>query len=310
MSKKNNKYTFWGTKSRGRDKILLLEQEMQQLYINKNYNLWMDKFEWEGLDEENAAQQKEYIMRKFWGVGTIACRPIDNTDLLAFAPYTVNTYNMYDHPEVITLVNTRGVSDRIIPTTTQVVGKDVVIGWCQPNKKSIYSIVKTYIDRMVQVDMILNTNLQLQKLPWLIAANENDEDALKDVVDRILHNEVVVFTSIEELQRIQTLTTQTPYLVDKLLSYRQSLERELMTFLGIDNIGSSSDLTQTHINSDQTNANNDEINAYASSIEEGIKTFINDINRVFGRKISIKCKANKVASVHKTDMNGGNENDE
>ena len=39
MSKKNNKYNFWDKKPRGREKALLLEQEMQQLYTNKYYNL-------------------------------------------------------------------------------------------------------------------------------------------------------------------------------------------------------------------------------------------------------------------------------
>lgn len=268
----------------------------------------MDKFEWSGLDEENAAQQKDFIMRKFWDMGTVACRPIENTDLLVFAPYAAATYNLYDYPETATLINTRGVSERIIPSTIQVINKDIVIGWCQPNKKSIYSVVKTYINRMVQVDLVINTNLQLQKMPFLIAVNETDQDKLQDVVSRILNNEVVVFASLEELQRIQTLATQTPYIIDRLQSYQQSLERELMTFLGIDNLGSTATLGQSHINSDQTNAANEEINAYRDSIEEEIKTFIDNINRVFGRNLDIKCKADKIASVHKTDMNGGNDN--
>ena len=66
----------------------------------------MDKFEWSGLDEENAAQQKDFIMRKFWGMGTVACRPIENTDLLVFAPYAAATYNLYDYPETVSLINT------------------------------------------------------------------------------------------------------------------------------------------------------------------------------------------------------------
>lgn len=249
-------------------------------------------------------------MRKFWSQGSVACRPIENTDLLAFCPWAAATYNLYDYPETVSLVNSRGVSERIIPATTQIVNRDVVLGWCQPNKKPIYSVVKPYIDRMVQVDLVINTNLQLQKMPFLIAVNETDQDKLKDVVTRILNNEVVIFASLEELQRIQTLATQTPYIIDKLQAYQQSLERELMTFLGIDNLGSTATLGQTHINSDQTNAANDEINAYGDAIKEEIETFVNLINEVFGRRISIKAKTAPVASVHKTDMNGGNENDE
>ena len=315
MSRKNNKYNFWKGNpqygvSGGSESVALLESELRQNYINKYYNLWLSKFEWDGLDEENSSQQKDYIMRKFWSQGSVACRPIENTDLLAFCPWAAVTYNLYDYPETISLVNTRGVSERIIPSTTQVVNKDAVIGWAQPNKKPIYMVVKPYIDRMVSVDMVINTNLQLQKMPFLIGVNETDEDKLKDVVKRILNNEVVIFASLEELQRIQTLATQTPYIIDKLQAYQQSLERELMTYLGIDNLGSAATLAQSHINSDQTNAANDEINAYGGSIKEEIETFVNLINKAFGRNISIKEKTAPVASVHKTDMNGGSRNDE
>ena len=315
MSKKNNKYNFWKGNpqfgvSGGNESVAALEQELRQNYINKYYNLWLSKFEWDGLDAENASQQKDYIMRKFWSHGSVACRPIENTDLLVFCPWAAATYNLYDYPETISLVNTRGVSSRIIPTATQVVNKDAVIGWAQPNKKPIYMVVKTYIDRMVSIDMVINTNLQLQKMPFLIGVNETDEDKLKDVVRRILNNEVVIFASLEELQRIQTMATQTPYIIDRLQTYQQSLERELMTFLGIDNLGSAATLAQSHINSDQTNAANDEINAYGGSIKEEIETFVNLINKTFGRNISIKEKTAPVASVHKTDMNGGSRNDE
>lgn len=254
-------------------------------------------------------------MRKFWSNGTVACRPIDNTDLLAFAPYAVATYNLYDYPETITLVNSRGVSPLIIPSTTQVVNKDVVIGWCMPAKKSIVSIVNHYIDRITQVELIINVNMQLQKMPFLVATSEEDADRLKDVVRRILNNEVIVFTGLEDLSRIQALATQTPYIIDKLQAYQQSLERELMTILGLDNIGASAALGQTHINSDQTNANNDEINSYGDAIDMEIKTFVNLINKTFGRNIKVEVKNAPVASVHKTDMgiseerDGGNEDE-
>lgn len=309
MSNKNNKYTFWGKKPRGREKALLLEQEMQQLYTNKYYNLWMDKFQWEGLDEEVSSQQKDYIMRKLWAQGTIACRPIDNTDLLAFASYAVQSYNMYDYPETITLIDARNVGSRILPTSPQVVGKDIIIGYAQPNKKSIYSIVKPYIDRIVQVELIKSNNLQLQKMPWLIAVSEEDRDKLEDVVSKILNNELVVFTDVEQIQKLQSLATNTPYILDKLVDYQQQLEHELLTTLGIDNL-SNSTLAQTHVSMDAVNSNNQEINAYGSSIESEVKTFIEGINRVFGRNISITIKSKPVSSIHENKKMEVNENEQ
>ena len=104
-------------------------------------------------------------MRKFWADGTIACRYIKNVDMLVWAPWATFTLNMYDQPNEITLVRLNNAPESLVPSTPLTVNEDVVIGWAQPNHKSIYSIVKYYVDRLVQVELLINTNLQLQKLP-------------------------------------------------------------------------------------------------------------------------------------------------
>ena len=163
---------------------------------------------------------------------------------------------------------------------------------------------------MVQVDLVINTNLQLQKMPFLIGVNEIDKDKMEDIVQRILNNEVVIFANLEDLQKVQTLVTQTPYIVDKLNDYKRSLEQELMTFLGVDNNGSNS-LEQTHVSVDAVNANNDVINDYGNAIESEINKWLADVNRVFGRNISIKAVSKPVNTVHAATnvADGGNENE-
>ena len=247
-------------------------------------------------------------MRKFWSDGQIAAKPIKNTDLMVYAPWTLTTFDCYDLPETITLVNVHNAP--FIPYEPQVVGKDVVIGWCQPNHKSIATIVDYYVSRMVQVDLVINTNLQLQKMPFLIGVNEIDKDKMEDIVQRIINNEVVIFANLEDLQKVQTLATQTPYIVDKLNDYKRSLEQELMTFLGVDNNGSNS-LEQTHVSVDAVNANNDVINDYGNAIESEINKWLADVNRVFGRNISIKAMSKPVDTVHEATnvVDGGNEDE-
>ena len=308
MSKKN-KYTFWSGQDRSGGisgntaSVAQLQAQCNQYYRNKFYNLWMSKFKWEGLDAEAAEQQENFIMRKFWSEGTVSVRQIANTDLLAFTPYAAATYNMYDYPETVTLINMRGVSERIIPSTIQIVNKDVVLGWCQPNHKPIFSMVSYFIDRLTQVEMVINTNLQLQKMPFLIGVNEADEDRMHDLVDRILNNEVVVFASLEDLAKFQAVVTATPYVIDKLKDYQRQLEKEVMTILGIDNNGSNT-LEQTHMTVDAINANNDEINSCGNAIEEEINKWLENVNRVFNRKIIITPRVQKVDTYH----NGGADN--
>lgn len=289
MSKKT-KYRIWGSGT-----IEDLRQKAKQVYVTRYYNLWMNKFEWKGLDKELASQQENFIMRKFWSDGTIAARPIPNTDLMVFTPWALQNINCYDLPETIRLVNLHGVS--FIPTATQVVNKDAVIGWCTPSHKSINAVADYYIDRMVQVDMVINTNLTLQKLPFLVGVDEADADKMEDIVQRILNDEVVVFADLQSLSNIQSVATNTPYVIDRLSAYKRELEQQLMTFLGIDNNGSET-LEKANVNADAVNANNALINANCGAIENEINKFLDNVNRVFGRSISIKCREEKVQSFH------------
>ena len=263
--KKQTKYSFWKGTSSSNDgtTVEALRREIRQNLINKYYNIWMAKFKWSGLDEEIAEQQENFIMRKAWSDGLIAAFPIANTNTMGFTTWAPYTFNMYDIPSEVNLINLRGVSSRIIPNTPQVVGKDVVIGWFQPNHKPICAVVDYYVERMTQVEMVINTNLVLQNMPFLIGVSEDDKKAMTDVVDKILNNEIVVYAELETLGKIQAVVTQTPYIVDKLRAYEIQLEQELLTYLGIDNNGG---MNNTHITMDAVNANNDLINSYKESI--------------------------------------------
>lgn len=149
---------------------------------------------------------------------------------------------------------------------------------------------------MVEVDMVINTNLNLMKMPFLVGVNEVDKKKMEDIVRRILNNEVVVFADLQELNKVQSLATQTPYIIDKLNEHKRGLEQELMTYMGVDNNGSSS-LEQTHVSVDAVNANNDIINDYGNAIEGEINKWLAQIERVLNRKLTIKCKSKPVNSV-------------
>lgn len=287
----NPKYRFF------KQNINDLKQKLFTQRFNRYYNIWMSKLKWSGLDEENKEQEENYIMRKGWSDGQIAIRKIKNTDLLAFTPFTANTWNMYDFPETVMLINERSVPTSLIPNTPQIVNKDVVIGYFTPSHKPISDIVRHYVNLMVQAEMIINTNLQLQNMPFLIGVDPEDEKKMKDIVDKILNNEIVVYADLQSLQKIQSLVTSTPYLVDKLKMYIKTLEEELLTIFGIDNNNGNN---QQNIVIDAINANNDIINQYNYSIESEMNKWINRVNVLFNRNISIEnsIEDSKLKSIH------------
>ena len=288
----NNKYQFWKRFKGQPNYIQELFQEVSNNYTDKYYNIWMSKFKWTGLDEETKEQQENYIMRKLWSDGSLAIRNIANTDLIALMPFATISYNYLDFPETVNLINKRGVSEVIIPSGEQVVNKDVAIVYCLPSHKPIKQLVKYYTDRMAQVEIIIANNLKLQNVPFVIGCNEEDKDAMEDIVERILNNELVVYSAVGDINKLQTLATTAPYLIDKLKSYQVSLENELLTTLGIDNSGVQAKKAQMLV--DEVNANNDAINDFGNCIIDELKSWLERANKVLNRNISIEAKTKPV----------------
>lgn len=288
-----NKSKFWKRRrkiiSKDINKLIALTVDT---YNNKYYNLWMSKFEWNGLDEDLKEQEENYIMRKLWYDGTVAIRNIKNTNMIAIAPWELQNYNYLGFPETINLINERGASKTIIPSKTLIVNKDVALLFCTPSQKPIKAVVDYYVDRITQAVVLINNNLCLQNMPFVINCTEEDQKRLSDIVDRILNNELVITTASSDITKLQALITQVPFLIDKLQAYIVSMENELLTILGVDNSGVQAKKAQMLV--DEVNANNDVINDYGNSIIDELTKWLDRANKVLNRNITIEAKSKPV----------------
>lgn len=268
-----------------------LRREVYTTLMNKYYNLFMDSYKFDGPSPE----QEDYMMRQFWAIGTVAAFKIKHTDDIGIVPYAAQNYNMYDFPANVLLINKRGLP--FIPNSIQEVDKDVALGWIQANHKPIREICEYYIDRLTTVEMVINTNLHLQKLPWAIGIDPTDTAKAQDIIDRILNDELVIFMSFDDLNNIRVLATSAPYIIDKLCAYRYILENTLLTYLGIDSPESNSKAHEYN-NLDETNSNNEMIQTNRDAYLKHIKDFLKKIKELFGVEWTVKSTHKPVASVH------------
>ena len=146
--------------------------------MNKYYNVFMNSMEWDLTRE-----QEDYVMRKFWSEGTIAAFNFKAIDDIGFAPYGVFGIGLYDVPTDIRLVNERNIPG--IPDELLKVDKDVVLGYYQRNHKPVRLTVEWYVDRMAQVEMVINTNLELHKMPFVIGLSEEDTTRARNIINKI-----------------------------------------------------------------------------------------------------------------------------
>ena len=274
------------------EKAYILDRtEVEQAYLDKYYNLFMNRLKWNGIDDE----QTDFIMRKFWSVGTVASFIIKGTKdskdypegMIAFASYAPTRYNIYDYPIEATLVNNRGVS--FIPTTPQVINTDVVIGFAQRNKKGIRQIVNYYIRKIVNIEMTIQINLIAQKCPWLIGSSPESNAKMEEFWENLLSDNPKLFATLEEVEKAKALVSGAPYTIDKLNNYKIDVENELREYLGLGNLGVSE--KKEHLITEEVKSNDEVTERFSDCILNPLEEFCDRIKLYLGYNISVELNA-------------------
>lgn len=259
-------------------------------YLNKYYSLFMNKYEIVGVDY----QQRDFILRKFWSDGRLACFKLNGTEgstehpqgLGVFCPYAPSRYNIYDFPIYVNLINIRGVS--FIPAGLQKVDEDVVIGWCQRNKKSVVSMVDFYLQKITDVEMVIKMNLKAQKTPWIIGATPENHKKMEVILENLASDNPDLFVDLEDVDKAKALVSGAPYVLDKLYNYKQALENELKEYLGLNNMGFGE--KKEHLITAEIESSDEVIAESNYNFIDMITEFFENIERVLGLHYEIKEK--------------------
>ena len=261
-------------------------KEINFNYVNKYFNMFMSRYEWEGDISEEA---EYFIMKEFWSEGKIAAFNSKVGDILAFAQFIPSTYNLYDYPVTATLINERG--SQLVPNGIQKVDVDVVLGYAQKNHKSVYSMLEFFIRRIVDVEMTIRTNLISMKTPWLVATSGDDTATVKKLQNDLINDEDTLFIPFNDPNSVRALVSGAPYIIDKLYAYKQALENEILTYLGIDNLGAQE--KKEHLITTEVEVNNDIIKQSGDAFLEMFQDFCKKIKEILGHDISVYSKGDK-----------------
>ena len=81
------------------------------------------------------------------------------------------------------------------------------------------------------------TNLKAQKTPTLLKCSENERLTLLNLYKEYDGNQPFIFADKDfNMNSLECLKTDAPFIVDKLFKYKTDLYNEALTFLGIQNI--------------------------------------------------------------------------
>ena len=284
-----------------------LRIKLKQYYDNKYYNAYMNSWKFKGLEDN----QVKWILKTLWNDGSFAIVPDKYTNDPIFVKFNPVTYNIYEAPESVRLI-TNYYSPSINYYKDYIVNKEVVICYALNSQKPIKDLINNLIERIITVEMTINTNLVAHKIPLLVSINDIDEKQCKDIINKLLNDEPVVFTNLKDLSNVKAVVNGTPYIIDKLYAYKSSLEAEIQILLGIDN-NSTNDTRLEYLTVDQTNSSNVLTNNFKEGLTYNIEQAFDKYYELFGVKETVENINENSSSVHENnnnDLNSGDKENE
>lgn len=119
----------------------------------------------------------------------------------------------------------------------QLTDKDSVIIFNNMLHTNSWLDVKMFAKRLYNLDRIIDVNANAQKTPILIKGNEGQRLTLKNLYKEYDGNAPVIFADKSlDMNALQVLSTQAPYVADKIYQLKTQIWNEALTYLGISNV--------------------------------------------------------------------------
>lgn len=279
-------------------------KHIERLY--KRYKLLaLNIFEWENLPNNIEPRHIENALFDFgqcvlfedkdYGFVVLPCSDSGDINIYGDSKSVVATGVGYS--KKVTLVNSL---DSVVNQMDNITKGIRIIN--NDLKEPLQHIIYDYALAMYNVEKSIRLNVRQQKYPYLVVTDTKNELTMKTLFRKIDEgDDFAIFGSKNiNLDNINAINLNTPYVVDKLNNYKYELEREILTDLGLNNTIEKKERLVT----DEVNSNNDYI---YRKVELMYKTRLEAcklINELYGLNI----KVTKVDNFHnELERENGNE---
>ena len=251
--------------------------ERETIRLTKYYQmLALNRYKWENLPN---GIESRYIEQMLFDNGECALFDHPDIGLTVLRSSSRENLNIYGEPTKLTVTGFNEHRTVMMDDCVRILNNDIGL----PTQESILY----YARRMAEIDDIIMQNLRQQRVPYLFATDENNAFSMKSLYDRIYQGEPAIFVDKEMLkgepENIMVIPTAAPYLVDKLQLQKQEMERELLTFLGINNTLEKKERLLV----DETNSNNQFIKMASDIGFKQRQLACEQMNQMFGLNVRV-----------------------
>lgn len=145
-----------------------------------------------------------------------------------------------------------------------------------------------YVNKLAEAERTMDVNVKAVKTPYIIACDDKDVLTFKRIFQMVDGNTPAIYADKGlNLDALQVLKTGAEFLCNDIQDYKKSVENELLTFLGINNLAVDK---KERINVDEANSNNEITKSFGDLQLEAREKACEEINQKFKLNISVRRK--------------------
>lgn len=227
--------------------------DLYQFIFSQMRNLALSLYEWEGLPETCNARHLEKVLF-YSGLAGFGKDPV--LGWLSLAALPSKRINMYGEAIGYQLNGTG--YHKYYPLNK--------LSLCRNNLTATPTVwaVDQYASRIAEAIRTADINMKAQRTPILIVCDEKQKLTMKNVYMQFEGGYPVIYGDAKGFSpdSIRALTTEAPYIADRVRDYIKGLWADFFEFLGVNTVGTEK---RERLISDEVNANNQSISLAAST---------------------------------------------
>lgn len=239
-------------------------------YYNRLTELSISMFKWTNVPETIDIRFLELIL---FGDGMSVFFKDEDIGFLALRCMIGGHLNLYNIPDDRRAYAANGYQMELDESNSVIIFN---------NKLHTNSVltVENFARRLWNLDRTIDVNCNAQKTPVLISCDETQKLTLKNVYMQYEGNQPVIYGDKNlNPNSLKVLSTQAPYVADKLYQLKTQIWNEALTYLGISNVNMTK---KERLISDEVIRNQGGVIANRNSRLKERQSACEQINRMFG----------------------------
>lgn len=245
-------------------------------YLERLTELAISMFEWKNLPE---TVDQRYLELHLFDKGAVVFFEDEVIGKMCLDVATQGRLNVYGYP-----VNRRAYSS-YNNYNKQLDESNSVIIYNNYLRTNSVMQMKLYAKRLYNLDRIIDINANAQKTPVLIQADEKQRLTMLNLYKEFDGNSPVIFGDKNlDVKGLKVLSTNAPYVADKIYQLKTQVWNEAMTYLGISNINIQK---KERLITDEVTRNQGGTIASRYSRLQMRRDAVEKINKMFGTNIEV-----------------------